>query len=351
MSGPDVAEAQGKLNEAGASPQLDTDGQFGPKTRTAVFAFQDANELTVDGIVGPQTWDALDAVGTPACGECEEGDTEDVLIGPEAAFAEGVPGGLGGGLMEELGGPGGGPNLTVQATSDERATPGALIQRQPASCPVCTKKKPVKVVPAGPPTDFANFRCETKQKVKIELFTGMMNDAIATQILRARLLLLAHNLDLDVDIKSVSPRLFPKGFDVNLGGDDGDGALQNKFDLCKVVAATVKDVGHDAGRLPVFFVPAGEGLMGGEDGSTGEHFPDLESTCAGLNETAGGLSSVVVINVRVQCSDLGTLLHEIGHGAGDVHEEKTYMAGVCGAEGRATMLHNQVRKLCNVSFP
>ena len=38
---------------------LQIDGIFGPKTEAAVRGFQDALDVTVDGIVGPVTWRAL----------------------------------------------------------------------------------------------------------------------------------------------------------------------------------------------------------------------------------------------------------------------------------------------------
>jgi peptidoglycan hydrolase-like protein with peptidoglycan-binding domain len=56
--GPEVAQLQTRLKELGlyAGP-LDAD--FGGGTLAAVKAFQQANGLTVDGQVGPQTWAAL----------------------------------------------------------------------------------------------------------------------------------------------------------------------------------------------------------------------------------------------------------------------------------------------------
>lgn len=35
------------------------DGKFGPKTKKAVEEFQTTNNLSVDGVVGPQTWNLL----------------------------------------------------------------------------------------------------------------------------------------------------------------------------------------------------------------------------------------------------------------------------------------------------
>lgn len=57
MQGADVRELQGLLNENGA--YIEIDGVFGPATDAAVRAYQRANGLTVDGIVGEKTWASL----------------------------------------------------------------------------------------------------------------------------------------------------------------------------------------------------------------------------------------------------------------------------------------------------
>ncbi|MDH7478865.1 MAG: peptidoglycan-binding protein [Syntrophomonadaceae bacterium] len=58
VSGPDVREVQNKLNVLGYY-QGDIDGVFGPLTEDAVRSFQRDQELAVDGIVGPATYNAL----------------------------------------------------------------------------------------------------------------------------------------------------------------------------------------------------------------------------------------------------------------------------------------------------
>lgn len=60
--GPAVVELQKKLAAKGFSPGA-ADGDFGQKTLVAVKAFQKANHLTADGVVGPQTWAALGVTG------------------------------------------------------------------------------------------------------------------------------------------------------------------------------------------------------------------------------------------------------------------------------------------------
>ncbi|HVM26700.1 MAG TPA: NlpC/P60 family protein [Mycobacteriales bacterium] len=43
---------------------LAADGVFGPRTRSAVVAFQSSRGLAADGVVGPRTWAALGSAGT-----------------------------------------------------------------------------------------------------------------------------------------------------------------------------------------------------------------------------------------------------------------------------------------------
>jgi peptidoglycan hydrolase-like protein with peptidoglycan-binding domain len=59
MQGSDVLDLQNKLNAHGAQPPVVTDGVFGKKTDEAVRQFQTANDLTVDGVVGPLTMTKL----------------------------------------------------------------------------------------------------------------------------------------------------------------------------------------------------------------------------------------------------------------------------------------------------
>ncbi len=58
-SGEEVKKLQTELNKYGY--KLDVDGQFGSKTQSAVKDYQKKNNLSVDGIVGKNTWGSLTA--------------------------------------------------------------------------------------------------------------------------------------------------------------------------------------------------------------------------------------------------------------------------------------------------
>lgn len=56
---------QAKLNDGGASPPLDVDGDIGPKTRAATKAFQLAHGLPATGTADEATWTALETSDAP----------------------------------------------------------------------------------------------------------------------------------------------------------------------------------------------------------------------------------------------------------------------------------------------
>lgn len=68
-SGDEVKKLQEKLNSQGYSLQVD--GEFGSKTQAAVRDYQKKNGLSVDGIVGNNTWSALYSAGSKASAEAK----------------------------------------------------------------------------------------------------------------------------------------------------------------------------------------------------------------------------------------------------------------------------------------
>lgn len=59
-TGPTVVKhLQLMLNERGGFPVLVEDGNFGPSTEKSVKHYQQNENLTVDGVVGQQTWTSL----------------------------------------------------------------------------------------------------------------------------------------------------------------------------------------------------------------------------------------------------------------------------------------------------
>ncbi|HEU5472481.1 MAG TPA: peptidoglycan-binding domain-containing protein [Actinophytocola sp.] len=71
-SGEWVSYAQQLLTSAGYPPQdHQIDGLFGPLTQEAVRDFQGAHGLTVDGIIGPATWAALESSSSNGSGSLQ----------------------------------------------------------------------------------------------------------------------------------------------------------------------------------------------------------------------------------------------------------------------------------------
>lgn len=62
--GPDVSKLQNLLKSIGVY-QDTVDGSFGPRTKSYVIQFQNANGLEPDGVVGSRTWEVLLEKATP----------------------------------------------------------------------------------------------------------------------------------------------------------------------------------------------------------------------------------------------------------------------------------------------
>ena len=146
-----------------------------------------------------------------------------------------------------------------ESTKAKKGRPKVVAQRN-------EPKKPVKIIPRDPkrPNDFRNFQCETKRVLKIEIFTGTTNPTLVDLILSARLILLKHNMDLEVTIKGIESPAFPIGFDLNIPGR-GDGAAKSFIDICEIIQKTLAKSSHDSGSLTVFFIPVRTSVMKGSE--------------------------------------------------------------------------------------
>jgi peptidoglycan hydrolase-like protein with peptidoglycan-binding domain len=66
ITGDDVRSVQRRLLELGYRQIGNVDGVYGPRTAAAVQTFQTLNDLQVDGVVGPQTWQQLGSANATA---------------------------------------------------------------------------------------------------------------------------------------------------------------------------------------------------------------------------------------------------------------------------------------------
>ena len=78
--GDSVEDLQRSLKAAGFNPGP-VDGWFGPQTERAVLSFQSSRGITVDGVVGPQTWGQLHAATSQTLDRGDRGAAVSVLQG------------------------------------------------------------------------------------------------------------------------------------------------------------------------------------------------------------------------------------------------------------------------------
>jgi putative chitinase len=85
-SGPDVQALQQKLKDLGFDPK-GVDGNFGAGTKAAVIAFQQSKGLPADGMAGPATMAALQAVAGGPPAEAPQANAADDSAKPNSAAA------------------------------------------------------------------------------------------------------------------------------------------------------------------------------------------------------------------------------------------------------------------------
>jgi peptidoglycan hydrolase-like protein with peptidoglycan-binding domain len=124
--GPTVAKLQGLLAAVGFDP-VPADGAgrgvFGPRTDAQVRAFQASRKLTVNGVVGMQTWTAL-LTGQPAV-KASQSPLPPTTAPPEADTAIEILPGMTGVAVEQL------QELLIQLGRVKGAPPG--IKDTPAN--------------------------------------------------------------------------------------------------------------------------------------------------------------------------------------------------------------------------
>jgi hypothetical protein len=154
-------------------------------------------------------------------------------------------------------------------------------------------------------------QCPEKVKPKVAVYSQWASDHRDSNITFAKVLLLNHNIELDIDHAGVVPAMYDED-------KQQYGKVDTLADLCSILKG-LQDQGvfpPKGGAVPAVFLPFGKQLRGDSGETLGWHIPDIKSKCQDFEKI--NATSIALIDSEPDSKCSKALLHEISHAAGNV---------------------------------
>jgi hypothetical protein len=221
---------------------------------------------------------------------------------------------------------------TQAETADPQATPkerpsALVLQRQSAVDP--GRQDPTDATPAqkGPSREeLFCYKCPKQTTPKVAIYKQWDSEFVQDNILFARIFLLNHNVNLNVD---PAAGVIPPMYDEE---SQRFSKVERVDHLCDIVRDLEKQgtLPPPSGTLPALFLPFGKQLATDAADTVGWHIPDINANCRDLVGELGTSTVLLVDSNPERKSCAKVLLHEISHavGNGDVPDAPMIM-GPC----------------------
>jgi len=155
------------------------------------------------------------------------------------------------------------------------------------------------------------YQCPQKANPKVAVYSQWSSDFRNDNITFARIFLLNHNIDLDVNHAGVIPPFYDekkKKF----------AKVDSVASLCDILKG-LQDQGvfpPKAGTLPVLFIPFGKQLQGQSGEALGWFIADIKSKCQDFAQINASKVALIDSDPDTVCNK--AMLHEVSHAVGNV---------------------------------
>jgi hypothetical protein len=200
-------------------------------------------------------------------------------------------------------------------------------------------------------------RCPEQVKPKVAVYSQWSNDHRNDNIMFARIFMLNHNVDLQIEHAGALPSLYDEE-------KQQFGKVESVADLCDMLK-DLQERGEfppKGGALPALFIPFGKQLRGDSGETLGWHIKDIGAKCQDFAKINATSLALVDSAPESKCSK--ALLHEIGHavGNGDLADAPAIMGPCDPATDQKppigcdpdrtenTMSAKEVKKFCSAPF-